>query len=767
MNAILALTLRTLYLLLLVWLAVGQVQAQSPVPIGSWQVHVPYQRGKAVAVAGDKVYLAAENGLFYYDTEFNSLETVTTVDGLSEQQISDIAYDETSQILVIAYANTKVDLLTDAETYAITDIFRERIPGEKQINSVYVHKGLAYLATSFGVVVLNLPKQEVQSTYRALGPGGAETGVSSVAILQGTIYLATNHGVLAAPAAGANLQDFRSWRNVNGSLPAAAAVTGLATFNNTLYVSSGSSIYTYTNGAWAVAITTAAPIRSINASPSFLSVATATGVMLLDAQGQAYTLNNSAITQPHEAIATADGTVWVADNSRGLIKLNQSGTEATAFAPNGPYASSSFFVYSYQGKVYVLSGGFSESYTPFNSWNGFYTYGKGQWASYNRSLFPAPGFAAAQDLVSAEFNPTTNKLYLASYGSGLLAWEGPEQATLYNSANSPLLSIEGAPDDVRVSDVAVDYEGNVWVVNLNRRSGAAGLHKLAPDGTWQSYDLQGIADATYLSQIVLDDYSQKWLSVAPMSGRVGGVLVFDAQQNRTRRLSTGESNGNLPSAAVYSMARDLNGDIWVGTGNGVGVYYNPAFAFESSPYDARIPIINGRPLLDGQVVRTIAVDGANRKWMGTDNGLWLFGADGDELLAHYTSRNSPLPSDKVLSVAVEHQSGEVFIATDAGLASFRSTATITEGEPECAVVFPNPVRTDYTGQVAVSGLPNNADVRITDVSGTLVYRGKATGGTFAWNARDYNGKRVKAGVYLVLSASENGDQTCISKIAVL
>jgi hypothetical protein len=215
------------------------------------------------------------------------------------------------------------------------------------------------------------------------------------------------------------------------------------------------------------------------------------------------------------------------------------------------------------------------------------------------------------------------------------------------------------------------------------------------------------------------------------------------------------------------MAKDLNGDIWVGTANGVGVYYNPGFLFESQPYEAHLPIIDRRPLLSGQTVRSIAVDGANRKWMGTDNGLWLFSPDGDALLHHFTARNSPLPSDKVLSVAVQHQSGEVFVVTEAGVASYRSGATITEGKPECAVIYPNPVRRDYTGLVGVSGLPNNADVRITDISGTLVYKTRATGGTLAWDARDYNGKRVKAGVYLVMSSDAEGSQTCISKIAVL
>ncbi|PTX15303.1 putative secreted protein (Por secretion system target) [Pontibacter mucosus] len=754
----------TLQCLLLGWWC-SVAQAQSQVPIGGWQVHVPYHQGKAVAVAGDKVYLAAERGLFYYDTEFNTTETISKVDGLSEQQISDIAFSAGANTLVIAYHNTKVDLLQGNRLHAITDIFRKSIAGEKKINRIYTFNQLAYLATSFGVVVLDLPKREVKETYSSLGPNGESINATDVAILGDKIYLATSLGVLSAPLSGANLQDFRSWRNESGGLPENAAVTSLAAFQGKLYAGTTSGVYTLSGDNWsATTLASGAEVKSINTTEANLSVVSAEGVTVLDASGQVYTLNHALPTQPQEAVTTTSGEVWLADKAKGLVKLNLSNSEAAAFAPGGPYASDGFRIYTYGGKVYVVSGGYTESYEPFNNWNGFYTYSNGAWQSFNRALYPQPSFVASQDLASVMLNLTTNKLYLASYGSGLIEWESPDKAILYNQENSPLLPT-ATTGQVRVTDVAVDYEGNVWVVNPSQQPGAPGLHQLSPDGTWQSYTLNNLADASNLTALVLDDYGQKWLSIARRGNSRSGLVVFDEQQNRTRTLGVGEGNGGLPSGAVYSMAKDFNGDIWVGTASGIGIYYNTALVFESGRYDARIPIIDGRPLLDGQIVRSIAVDGANRKWVGTDNGLWLFSPDGDAQLHHFTTQNSPLPSDKIYAVGVEHQSGEVFVATDAGVASFRSNATLTEGKPDCAMVFPNPVRPEYTGEVGVSGLPNNADVRITDVAGTLVYKGKANGGTFAWNARDYNGNRVKAGVYLVLGS--NGEQTCISKIAVL
>jgi hypothetical protein len=161
------------------------------------------------------------------------------------------------------------------------------------------------------------------------------------------------------------------------------------------------------------------------------------------------------------------------------------------------------------------------------------------------------------------------------------------------------------------------------------------------------------------------------------------------------------------------------------------------------------------------------VDGGNRKWFATDNGLWLFSEDADEALQHFTTANSPLPSNRIVDVDVNDKTGEVWVATDGGVVSYRGSATVTEGKPDCARAFPNPVRPDFSGQVGISGLANNALVKITDVAGHLVYATKATGGTVTWNMTDAQGQRVRSGVYLVLSSDADGNNTCVSKVAVL
>ena len=763
------------YLLLCLFLLASGLQGygQSTLPLGGWRVHVPYHQAKALALAGNKVYVAADKGLFYFDKEFNTTQPVSKVDGLSEQQVSTIAYDEATKTLVIAYKNTNLDLIQNSRIINVNDILRKAISGDKTINSISIHNKQVYIASTFGVVVLDLAKHEVRDSYRNLGPNGEAVSVRGTAILRDSIYLTTDLGVLAAKHSGTNLQDYRNWSRLNAGLPANGnAADKLASFNNKLYLSNGGGgIYTLRNGSWvAETLPVNGAVVSFKKTDAQLSIASGSGITVVGKDGSVKVYSHQLLKEPRQAEVGPDGTVWVADMQSGLVKLSKAGTEAAAYTPNGPYSENSFKIYTYGGKVYVLSGGFSSAYLQNGTWNGFYTYDQGGWESFNRFLYPNPAFVKGYDLVDAVYNPITKKLYLASYGNGVIEWEGPAKGILYNGHNSTLLSALSAADKtdyVRVTSLAVDAGGNVWAVNRNQATGAPGLHMLSPEGTWKSYVLPGIADGSNLHHILIDDNGQKWLSVARRSNRRSGLVVFDEAKNRVKELSIGNGNGGLPNGDVYALAKDLNGDIWVGTANGVGIYYNPASVFAMQSYDARVPIVDRRPMLDGQTVRTIAVDGANRKWMGTDNGLWLFNPEGDKLIRHFNASNSPLPSNKVLSVAVEHSTGEVFVATDAGVASYRAEATVTEGKADCATVFPNPVRKDYTGLIGVSGLPDNANVRITDVAGMLVYKTKATGGTLAWDARDYNGKRVKAGVYLVMSSSDDGSQTCISKIAVL
>ena len=285
------------------------------------------------------------------------------------------------------------------------------------------------------------------------------------------------------------------------------------------------------------------------------------------------------------------------------------------------------------------------------------------------------------------------------------------------------------------------------------------------DGSWQSFQ-PSISSARFTKEIIIPASNDKWLRVDPQKD--GTIVLYNDETDVTSRISRNANEGQILSNLVNDMVEELDGQIWLGTSGGI-VYFPTSFELlESNPKSFALrPFFEGFPLLSGQSITSIKVDGGNRKWIGTNDGLWLFGETGESLVFRFTTDNSPLPSDEIIELEIEDRTGEVFIATSKGIVSFRSTATPGTRTHQQVKVFPNPVTRDFTGMVGISGLTNNAIVKITDISGKLIFETTAQGGTATWNGRDYNGRRAATGIYLILSADSSGEETFVGKIAVI
>ena len=244
----------------------------------------------------------------------------------------------------------------------------------------------------------------------------------------------------------------------------------------------------------------------------------------------------------------------------------------------------------------------------------------------------------------------------------------------------------------------------------------------------------------------------------------GGITVFYEADNKSVVLTEEEGKGGLPVNAVNAITVDKEGYVWIGTDLGVAYFNDPASVF-SGDVNAIKPIYDGRFLLRDDKVTAIAVDGGNRKWIGTERGLWLFNESGEQLIHNFTTTNSPLLSDVIRDIEVSGQTGEVFIATDEGLISFRSDATESEGKFEAVKVFPNPVTSTFIGSIGITGLATDALVKVTDVNGKLVWQMRANGGSASWNLQDVNGRRPSTGVYIVFAVTDDGKDSAVAKIA--
>lgn len=276
-----------------------------------------------------------------------------------------------------------------------------------------------------------------------------------------------------------------------------------------------------------------------------------------------------------------------------------------------------------------------------------------------------------------------------------------------------------------------------------------------------------------IGDIIINRLGQKWVQLPR-----GGLFVFQNSpaidnngEDLTRKLNIVDENNDLLSNDVLSIAEDHNGYIWVGLNDGVVVYYNPSGVFSEDHFYAHRIIVPGLRedelgyLLNNETVTSIAVDGANRKWFGTEkSGAFLISPDGRRQIHNFTRENSPLLSNTINDIEIDPASGEVFFGTTEGVVSFRGDATSPNSSFRDVYVFPNPVREDYDGPVTVTGLVKDTVVKITDISGNLVYETVSLGGQAAWDGRNHRGRRVGTGIYLVFLSSPDGSETHVTKL---
>jgi hypothetical protein len=275
-------------------------------------------------------------------------------------------------------------------------------------------------------------------------------------------------------------------------------------------------------------------------------------------------------------------------------------------------------------------------------------------------------------------------------------------------------------------------------------------------------------------QVAIDNNGYKWFVIGQGDG---GIIVFDEGKlidseadDRIMILKTG--NSNLPSNRVNCIEKDLNGQMWVGTDKGIAVFQcsDNVFAEKCKAY---LPIVQVDGIADNLLrlenVQCIAIDGANRKWFGTSNGVFVQSASGRTNITNFNKDNSPLADNNIIDIAVSDETGEVFIATEKGLQSLKGDALLGKAVHSNVLAYPNPVRPEYDGPIAIKGLARNANVKITDANGLLVLDTEALGGQLVWDGRDYSNRKVAPGVYLVFSTGsdiENID-TAVAKILIM
>ena len=746
------------------------------VAVGQWRDHLPYSQGVQIADAGEWIYAASESGLFQHHKADGDIIRLSKVNGMSDIGFSSIAWSDANNTLVVAYSNTNIDLIRNGEVTNIPDIKNKSILGFKTINDIHIKDDYAYLACGFAVVVIDLVRFEIKDTYY-IGPQGTSLNIHDVVASETELYACTESGVYHADLSGTNLANFENWTKFTG-LPDGKYNAG-TWFGNKLYVNRSQedardSLFYYNGFNWNYFNNVEEQVvNSLESSSDRLLVISEGNVAEFDADHQRYRLafdyGGGLYARPRHATIDSEATIWIADGYNGLIRhpVNNS---FQLIGVNGPSAATSTGISIWDGRCYVASGSVTTLWG--NSYNsaGMYSFVDDNWE--NVSAYSFTETQSVRDFINVKVDPFDSKrVYAATWGWGLLEYYDNELVNWHDTTNSSFQTLSGSAENVRVSGMEVDQNtGTLWVATSGSEKT---LHAKDQSGNWYGYDLTAVNNFT-LGDLTIDDGGQVWI-VAP---RGTGLVVFNGNgtlentnDDESIKLNQNVGNGNLAGNNVFSIATDFDGEVWVGTESGVSVFYSPESVFSGDNFDSQQILIEQdgyvQYLLESESVTAIAVDGANRKWLGTGNaGVFLMSEDGTEEVFHFTTENSPLFSDRITSIGIDHLSGEVFIGTDKGIVSYKGTATYGTPEFEKAQVYayPNPVEPGYDGPIAIKGLVTDADVKITDAAGNVVYATKADGGQAIWDGNKLTGGRAKSGVYLVFASNDDGKETFVTKV---
>jgi hypothetical protein len=731
---------------------------QAQIPIGQWQEHLPYNEGNFVCELNNKIYVATTQAIFYIDKDDNSINKLSKINGLTETGISLLQKNEINQSLIVAYSNSNVDFIKNNKISNYNDIVRKNIIGDKNIYDAFCKNNEIYLSTGFGIVVVNELKNETKDTYY-IGNNGNNVKVTSFTEFENNYYAATAEGLKQAAVNSNALHNFSSWNLTSGIN---GLVKKIVVFNNKLLALKNDTIFVKQNNNWQFFYNTIGTITSMNVSNNKLLVCQNSGsgkVVVLNNNGLVETTiqSNSFPEAPTQAIAF-NNNYYIADNYKGLWKVNNN--TFTNLLPNAPQSPVYGAMYATANHLYATAGSVNDAFNYTYNANGIMQYSNSFWNPIWR--FNVAAMDTMLDFITIVANENT--IYAGSFGGGLLQINNNNIVQIHKQGK--LEAAFGDPSNYRVAGLAIDEDANVWIANF----GAPNILKVKlANNNWAQFAAPFTLNNNAAAQIVIDDVNQKWI----VSPKGNGLLCYNhgnsitaTNDDRWKLYKT--NNGSLPSNIVNCIAKDKDGTMWIGTEKGIALIQCTSQVFTAQGCAAILPIVQNDQfagyLFQNENVQSIAVDGANRKWIGTKNGVWLISAGGEKILYRFSAQNSLLLDNDVRQVAINPLSGEVFFATSKGLCSFRSTATDAQTNEAKIVVFPNPVPANFAGLIGIKNVPNNCIVKITDINGRLIYQTKANGGQAVWNGLNYKGQKINSGVYIILCTNEETNEKITGKI---
>ena len=738
----------------------------------SWEGLFSFTTIVDIDESSSAVYAASENAVFVYDLSSRTFTTLTTVNGLSGDEISQIHYSEDKALLVIGYENGLLQIVDQngdvTDVVAIKD--KQVIPPDnKKINEFLESGDLIYIATDFGIAIYNLDRLEFDDTY-FIGNNGEQVPVSSLEIFSGFLYAATldaSNNIRRAPITDPFLIDFMNWQQVNTDVwdeviafdTGLFAVTvggALASFNGTSFVNSGTQFQSRVLDA---SSTDAYLVFTLNDEIRIYDTALNQFLALNNINGESFDFTQAIIV---------GNDIFIGTQVNGMIRVNLSNQSDFEFiVADGPSRNAAFSIQTLPEELWVTYGSHNLFYTPDNAALGISHFVEEGWINYTNAEIN--GLRSVPTITINPENPTD--LVIHSMNNGLLDFIDGAAGTQYGVNNSSLTSIlPPSTFFVRIPDGEYDSQGNLWVI---QQQVDFALSRRSPSGNWTAFDVGSVYEevsngsSTTKMEITNDDK-------IIFGSTDGGLIGYDPVLDQFSRLIDEVSEGNLINNYVSAVRIDQRNQLWIGSNLGLRVLSNANSLFSDEIQDARSIVIedtNGIPreLLQDEAVLDIEVDGNNNKWVATaSSGAFLFSPTGRETLFQFTTDNSPLPTNSVNDIAIDEETGKVYFATDKGIVAFQGERSSKPQENlESVRVFPNPVRPGFDGNVTIDGLTERARVKITDIEGNLVYEAVSQGGSIPWDTRSFSGNKVASGVYMLFISTSDNIETTVSKVMIV
>lgn len=772
--------MRKLNVVLLIVLGINYFQAQDF--SNQWVGYFSYLNIKDISIGNDKVYAAAQNAIFEYNPNTEISLQTDAVNGLEGSEISALYYSENYALTIIGYENglLQVVMENNGTVFTVVDILNKQTiaPDKKRINHFYEYEDKVFISTEFGIAAYNLANLEFEDSF-FIGSNGQQLSVNQTTITASTIYASTvGGGIRFANINDPNLVDFDVWTGFG-----TPNWLGITSFNNKIYsIQAGNRLFEVVNNSTIFIRQFDSFVLQIEVYENLMVIVTRDSVHVLDQELNEIGLINSLFDGEKmldinfTSAVVLNDRLFIGDAEFGLLQMEGFNVNSfTPVSPNGPILNSVFNLTNNADELWVSYGEYSQFFNPFplNS-RGISHYTGESWS--NLTFEEIGNTREIADITVDINNP--QRVYLSSYFDGLVVLENEEIVDILDATNSGIENTINAlgqptPGDVRIGSASFARNGDLYFSNSITEHP---LKRLTPGGQVEIADVSEVfiePFSTSSAKVITDNIGNVYLATFR-----NGIYGYQTLTGNSGQIASDIDGVDLPDVfepnpAITAMEFDINNRLWIGTAEGLRVCFNPQAMFDENVQINVSPIIFledgvAQELLFEQFITDIKTDGAGNIWISTaDSGVFQVNSTGQDILNIFNQDNSPLPSNSVISVEINGKTGEVFFGTSRGLVSYQSRITDGVDNLENVRVFPNPVKPNFSGVVTIDGLTDNANIKITDVTGNLVYEKFASGGSIQWDTRAFGKHKVASGVYMVLITAEDQIETQIAKIMII